>query len=183
MVTFPRHYPRLTALASAAVVATALIGIAGRSGGEAPASLRVVPATARLSPSGKIVDRLPNNAPATVHFADRLAPPPPAELVALDRQAGPASPITGAFATAQAMATEKPPLIAEAKASETAAPKPFRAAARPHRPPVTVAALPPPRPASLRALPDVAEIAGVRDKRISVAARMIAFVGSLARPL
>lgn len=180
MVALASYPHRLTALILSAVALTSLIGFAASFGPEAPASPQPSPATLQLSPSGKIIDRLPNSAPATVHFADPLAGPERAELAALDMHAGLDSSIAGEFIIAKAPAIDDHPLIAKAKAQEARAQKPPRAAARPRRPPVAFAALPPMRPASLHEPQNVSEGATVKERHVSVAGRMIAFVGSLA---
>jgi len=185
MFAFARHSRRSAALASSAAAFVLLAGLAGSPGGGVPAAPPVHTAAAQLSPSGKIVDRFPDSAPASIRFPDRLASSARVAGAPQDRRAGLASFGIGGFAAVGA-AAETPVAHIDAMPAEAAVPKPSRVGPRPQRPPLTVAVLPPRRPASLRGLEDVGAVASAAERHVSATARMIAFVGSLAslvRPL
>jgi hypothetical protein len=167
---------------SASILARVALSLAlGRLGSDAPATPQPIPApvAAERSVSGKIVDRLPGSAPVTPRFAEALAQAQWSMATGADHDMALAS-ISWSDSTGIGQAGFKPPLTAAAR-SGTQAPKPVHvAAARLRREPSVVAISPPPRPAVLRAPQPAVEVAAVPDKRPSVTARMIAFVGSLA---
>lgn len=176
MFALARHHHRLIVLSSSAVAGIAFLGFVAASDGNAPAAPQPLPVAAQLSPSGKIVDRLPGGAPPAPNLAERLAWADWTGAAMPDLPAVIAS--TNAAEVVMAAATDAPP----------AAPlvhRPARATARSHKAsaavtPAVVAALPPPRPTSLRLVPDVVEVASAEERRVSIAGRMVAFVGSLA---
>lgn len=169
---------------SASILARVALSLAlGRLGTDAPATPQPVPApvAAERSVSGKIVDRLPG-APATPRFAEALAQAQWSMATGADHDMALAS-ASWSDGAGTGQVGYKPTLAAAAR-SGTQAPKPVHAAAaRPRREPLVVAISPPPRPAALRMPQPAVQVAAVPDKRPSVAARMIAFVGSLAHPL
>ena len=185
MLALARHHHRLIVLTSSAVAGIAFLGFVGASDGNAPAAPQPLPVAALLSPSGKIIDRLPGGAPPPPNLAERFAradwtgagtPDLPAVLVS----ASAAEVVVAEVAVdgAVAAATDAPTPVPLVRRSA-------RAAVRPHKAPAAivpavVAALPPPRPTSLRVVPDVVEVASTGEKRVSIAGRMVAFVGSLA---
>ncbi len=185
MFALVRHHRRLTVLTLSALAGTALLGLVAASDGNRPALPEPLPLAAQLSPSGKIVDRLPGSVTPAPHLAERLAstgwsdtarPATPAVLASA--AVGEVVVAEAAVDTAMAATTDAPMALPVQR-------KPARATIRPYKAPAAVmpavvAALPPPRPASLRGVPDVVEVASVKERRVSIAGRMVAFVGSLA---
>jgi hypothetical protein len=169
---------------SASVSAVVLAGVAsslvlGKLGTDVPATPQLVPVAMERSASGKIVDRLPGSAPATPRFAEAHT----------QVQWSMATGAGHDMVLASASRSDSPATgQAELKLSSVAATRPRASARKParvaaaglRREPSVVAISPPPRPAALRVSQPVIEIAAVQDKRPSAAARMIAFVGSLA---
>lgn len=186
MFALARHHLRLTALTSSAIAAAALSGFIDLpSRGEAPASPKPLAVAARLSPSGKIADRLPDGGPTAPRFTAQVFPWP-TRIAAPAANALEIPAIVDGLALAEAASVQKPALASDAKPHLPPGSKPARVAAHEVKTPVAIAALPPPRPTSLRAPHNTAEVASVERKHTSVAARMIVFVGSLAslaRPL
>jgi len=170
---------------SASVLARVALSLAlGRLGTDAPATPQPVPApvAAERSVSGKIVDRLPGSAPTTPRFAEALAQAQWSKATGADHDMALAS-VSWSDGAGTGQVGYKPMLTAAARSGKQA-PKPIHAAAaRPRREPFVVAISPPSRPAALRTPQPAVQVAAVPDKRPSVAARMIAFVGSLAHPL
>lgn len=167
---------------SASVLARVALSLAlGRLGTDTPATPQPVPppVAAERSVSGKIVDRLPGSTPATPRFAEALAQAQWSMATGADHDMALASASWNDGAgTGQAGFTSTPVAAAGPGMLE---PKPVHvAAARPRREHSAVAALPPPRPATLPAPQPATVVATAPEKRPSVTARMIAFVGSLA---
>lgn len=167
---------------SASILARGALSLAlGRLGTDTPATPQPVPTpvAAERSVSGKIVDRLPGSAPVTPRFAEALAQAQWSMATGADLDMALAS-ASWSDGAGTGQAGYKPMLTAAAR-SGTPAPKPVHGAtARPRREPFVVAISPPARPAALRTPQPAVQVAAVSDKRPSVAARMIAFVGSLA---
>jgi hypothetical protein len=180
MVAFIGTPHPLTVLASA-LAGAALLGAFGAAGSDAPIALQPEPAAIQLSVSGKVVDRLPGSAPVAIRFAEAPAfsdwpmAAAPDDTIVLASASG--SDIGG---TGQAV-----PLPVRTASAEPASSRLVRSGAQ-RKTALVVAALPPRRPAALDLAQPPAAVAGRPEKRLSVTARMIAFVGSLAslaRPL
>jgi len=172
-------------MTSSLLAGIALLGLVGASGSGAPALPQPLLTAAQLSASGKIVDRLPGGTPSAPNLAERLALADWTGAPGPDLPAVPASASAGEAVVAEAAVDRAMTAAPDAAAAAPLARRSARATVRSHKapaavPPVIVAALPPPRPTSLRAAPDAADVASTKERRVSIAGRMVAFVGSLA---
>jgi hypothetical protein len=171
---------RSSALSASAMLG--LIGTLGAFGIEAPATPQPAAAPAERSISGKIVDRLPGSLPATSRFAETPAPSDWSMMAVSD------SMIAVAYAAGRenGQADSRPVPDAAARSATLALKSGHARAARPHGGSPAVALLPPARPAALRMPQPAAQAVAPPERPASIAARMIAYVGSLAslaRPL
>lgn len=175
-----RHHC-LSILTASAVAGIALLGAL-----EAPdAGTAAVPqpdhVIAQRSTSGKIVDRLPGSAQITPRLAKIVTQAEWSVASASDGEIAFAS-VIGSDIGGTGQATAEPVLIAVASPAPE---KPVHPATRSRKAAAVIAALPPQRPAALD-MPQPVVAVAASEKRLSAAARMIAFVGSLtalARPL
>jgi len=184
MFSIARHRRRSSTLISSAT-GIGLFILLGVPAVEAPTVPRPSAPAAQHGPSGKIVDRLPGNAPTAAHFTERLASASWTQTTAFGADIALAS---ASWSDEGAAGASAEPVLVRVAVSKPATPpsKPARGSSRPHGAAPVVAALPPSRPASLHLSPAVTAIAAATPERPSVTARMIAFVGSLAslaRPL
>jgi len=178
MLSVILHHRRAATWASAAA-GLALLGVAAASIAGAPATPEPSLVALQRSPSGKIIDRMPGPTPAGPRLAVSFLHSDWAMSAALEPGFAVASAATGDLDDRSDAAVETPIRVAAAKAPVPPS-KPARQPAKPHTTPATVAALPPPRPISLRTPQPAIEIAASKERRRSYASRMIAFVGSLA---
>ncbi len=170
---------RPSTLLASILAGVALSIVLGTLGTGTPATPQPAPVAAERSASGKIIDRQPGSALVAPRFAEALTQVQWSISTGAGHDMALASASwSDSAGTGQVGLKPTPVAAAKPRASE---PKPAHvAAAGPRREASIVAVSPPPRPAVLRTPKPATEIAAVPDKRPSVAARMIAFVGSLA---
>ncbi|CAH1659169.1 conserved hypothetical protein [Hyphomicrobiales bacterium] len=184
MFSIARHRRRSSTLISSAT-GIGLFILLGVPAVEAPTAPRPDVPAVQHGPSGKVVDRLPGNAPTAAHFAERLASASWMQTAPFGADIALASASWSDEGTVGASTEPGPVRVAVSKPA-TPPSKLARGSARPHGAAPVVAALPPSRPASLHLPPAATTVAAATQERPSVTARMIAFVGSLAslaRPL
>lgn len=164
MFTIAHRHRLLTTLAAPIIGAVLL----GTPKAEAPTAPEPHPVAAQHSPTGKIIDRLPDGAPATPRFTPQFVRSDWAQAIS------PAGAMLLASDTAMDVST-----LATATVSKPA-PAVATASARPQKARMVVATLPPRRPSALVVPQGAGEVATAREKRPSVTSQMIALVGSLA---
>lgn len=173
---------RSSTLSASILAGVALSCALGRLGADVPATPQPAPIPVERGASGKIVDRMPGGAPPA---APRFAEVPAQAQWSMTAGAGHDTALASASWSDGAggwQAGGKTAPVAAAGPG-TSEPRPVHVAARPRRDRSVVAVLPPPRPATRPAPHPAAVVAAAPEKRPTVAARMIAFVGSLAHPL